>query len=98
MIQKIKCPVCGYEYVVSEIFIPKYLLGNPKLIERDNEGKIDVYVGDEQDLVEEYTCDNCSTAFKVRANITFDVEVLENKTFNDEYITEIYTDRLTLKE
>ncbi len=98
MYQKIVCPKCGCEYVVSEIFIPQYLLGNPTCISKDDNGKIEAYVGDEQDFEEEYCCDKCNATFKVKANISFDVEVVEEKSFDDEYTSTIYEDRIKLSE
>ena len=42
MIKKnvIKCPHCGCEYLPAEVFYPKYLLGKPFNIIRDEEGTI----------------------------------------------------------
>lgn len=97
MYQKIICPKCGYEYTISEIFIPQYLLGKPRNIIRDDLGRIEVYDGIEQDLTEEYTCDKCNTTFNVNATITFETTINEAKT-EDDYVSTIYENRLVLDE
>ena len=37
---KINCPYCNIEYLPGEIFIPNYIIGQPKEIERDEDGNI----------------------------------------------------------
>ena len=50
--ETIACPVCKYEYLPAEIYIPQNYFGRPILIERDNDGKILSYEGTSIDLFE----------------------------------------------
>lgn len=93
----IKCPKCQREYLPGEIFIPNNFLGQPKEIERDEQGKIIDYRGINQNLRETFTCENCGYTFDIEAQITYKVEgSMEN--FDEEYITPLYEDRISLKE
>ena len=65
----IKCPKCGREYVAAEIFMPSDLLGKPNNIIRDDDGKIILCEGEQPELKEEYTCDNCGTTFEAFLHI-----------------------------
>lgn len=94
----IVCPTCGCEYHPSEIFLPNYILGKPKEIEKDAFGKLSTYGGVEQDLKEQFVCDKCNTRFNVTAKLDFVVEEDVMKSFNDEYSTTIYKDRIKLAE
>jgi hypothetical protein len=93
----IKCPYCGYEYVPSEIYYPGDLLGHPKNIYRDIDGKIEK-VDKKASLTETYTCDKCDKMFKVSANICFATSKLEELNFDDDYAVPLYKDRITLEE
>ena len=84
--QIITCPVCGHQYLPSEIFFPDDLVGKPTEIIKDNFGKIDFYLGEDQNLTEEYVCDGCGTRFTVQAAINFKTEVVEDK-FDEEYVS-----------
>lgn len=84
--QLISCPVCGHQYLPSEIFFPDDLIGRPTEIFKDNSGKIDFYLGEDQNLTADYTCDGCGTHFKVQATINFKTEV-ENEKFEEEYVS-----------
>ena len=55
----VKCPHCNAEYVPSEIYLPKYFLGIPKYIHRNEENKITGITGSDMDLNETYQCDFC---------------------------------------
>lgn len=94
----IECPHCRRQYTIQEIFMPNYLLGLAKDIVRNEDGVIEAFDGVEQDLTEQFTCEECNTTFKVKANISFDVETIEEESFDDDYSTTIYKDRITLEE
>lgn len=66
---KIKCPNCGSEYLISEIFYSDDLLDNPEVIIRDEENKILDIIGEKATYKEEYTCDFCNTPFEVLLEI-----------------------------
>lgn len=85
----IKCPVCGYEYFPSEIFIPKSFFGNPGEIVRDAAGKIKFWLGDDMDLNEEFTCECCNTPLTIKSNISFTVEANSDLNFDMDYETPI---------
>lgn len=85
-IQVITCPVCGHQYLPSEIFFPDDLVGKPTEIFKDNLGKIDFYLGEDPNLTEDYVCDSCGTHFKVQAVINYKTEVEEEK-FDEEYVS-----------
>ena len=62
----VKCPHCGAEYTLDELFMPNSLLGKTKNIIKDPSGKI---IGIEwlepQDTTENYICDYCDKSFDV---------------------------------
>ena len=95
---KIVCPCCGCEYTAQEIFLPNYLLGRAHNIVRDDNGKIEMYEGIEQDLEEEFTCDRCNNTFKVKASLSFETEELPTKSMSNEYVSTIFEDRISLSE
>ena len=72
--ETISCPHCNYEYLPSELYIPKSFFGKPYMIERDENGKIISYEGSSIDLFETYTCDKCNTTFNVDCGIFFKTE------------------------
>jgi hypothetical protein len=90
----IRCPKCDYEYLPSEIFVPKNFLGVPKNVERDFSGRILDYCGSSPDLFESYTCDNCNTTFRVTAKIGFSTEIDVVENFDEDYIVD--TDKTDL--
>lgn len=94
----IKCPKCNYEYLPAEIFYPDSLLGKPKDIIRADSGKIEFFSGDDADLREDFTCDNCGAHFVVVADITFTSHYDSNLDFSEDYETVIYKDRIKLEE
>lgn len=85
----IECPRCGYEYLPSEIFIPKYYFGIPENICRDNDGKIISYEGSSVDLFETYKCDKCNTEFRVVSKLQLTTELTFPGSFNEDYVTKI---------
>lgn len=93
----IKCPYCGYEYTPSEIYYPNEFLGKPKNIYRDIDGKIEK-IDKEPNLSETYTCDSCDKTFKVSASVNFVTEKLEELNFDEDYVSPLYRDRITLEE
>lgn len=80
----IKCPKCGWEYHVSEIFYPYSLTGKASNIVRSEEGKILYMNCEEPELEETFCCENCDHEFTVKAKVTF--EVVEEK--EDEFVDE----------
>ena len=95
----LKCPVCGEEYLPGEIFYPKYIIGNPKNIIKNDSGKIEYW--EDEDLVntESYICDKCNTALKFNVNIDYSVEVDNKYNFNEESSTKLFNnERIELKE
>ena len=96
--QVIVCPVCEQQYLPAEIFFPTDLIGNPKEIIKDTSGKVEFFIGDDQDLDETYICDNCGTKLKIHANLTFKVDAISSN-FEEEYVS-TYTKpkKLTLEE
>ena len=69
---KIKCPICGWEYLPEEIYVS--ILGNPKNIVRDEKGKILYHTGDSMDRRENFECWHCHTNLKVTMECKFKVE------------------------
>ena len=51
MFSKIECPVCGYEYLPAEIFVPRAIFGTPGFIRRDVLGKIEAFSGTKEDFI-----------------------------------------------
>ena len=94
---KIKCPHCKSQYFIQDIFYPDYLLGKAYIVDRNEDGEIQMYDGIEQELEEEFVCTKCNTAFKVKATMTFETEELPTKTYSNEYRSTIYQDRIELK-
>lgn len=82
----IKCPHCGAEYLAAEIFLKTDLIGNPKDIERDVEGRIIFVDGAEECFTTKYTCDGCNRLFEVSANVEYTSTpiVREHKTLKEE--------------
>lgn len=66
----IKCPHCGWEYMPGEVYYPKYFLGQPLRVIKDETGAILSSDGD-MELTETFTCDNCSKKFSVEATVSF---------------------------
>jgi len=70
----IKCPYCGYEYTIDEIFVKGELIGQSHRRIKDPLGKIlAVDYGDEENepqLIEHYICDGCNKEFEIEATIT----------------------------
>lgn len=90
---KIRCPKCGYEYHVAEIFFPEDILGKPINIVRDDNNKIIWCEGDDSSSEEQWECYNCGTTFKVKLNIDCET-VYDNKyDFSDDYTVTKNTDK-----
>jgi len=70
----IKCPYCGREYTIDEIYLPNSLLGKTREVMRMVDGTIDIidYINP-PDLNEKYECDGCGNTFTVKANLSFTV-------------------------
>lgn len=73
----IKCPHCGYEYTISDIFMPDSFVGRPDSVVRDALGKI-LYLeyegGNEPCQSEQYYCDGCDKPFIVEPVLTFKIK------------------------
>ena len=66
----IKCPHCGAEYVLDEIFIAKYITGKSNKPLKDTTGKIlAIDFIEDPDLTELYHCDFCKKDFNVELDI-----------------------------
>lgn len=95
----ISCPYCGAQYTAGEIFIPKYFLGVPKDIEREEVSKKIIQdFGTPMNTFEKYTCIYCNTPFTVKAWIKFNVEEDVEQNINREHVTSLKKNSLFLKE
>lgn len=72
----IKCPVCGAEYLPSEIFYPNNFLGKPENIIKTKHGELCGYLDRKYSDTETYTCDYCKGKLKVKVKFEFNVETL----------------------
>lgn len=68
------CPSCNYQYLPGEIFNPKYFLGQPKNIIRNNIGEILGYEGIEMDTNETFVCEHCGNSFEIQAKISVNIK------------------------
>lgn len=91
----IKCPKCGQEYLMEEIYYPQEFFGYPLNIIRDEKGKIIYYSNESINPVETYTCDNCDCKFEVTAKITFDTKICDS---DNEFTMSLYDDVIELNE
>ena len=73
----IKCPNCEQEYTISEIFFDEDLIGTQVNVQKDENGKIFCFEGEEPTLEQTYICDKCGKEFKVKASLTFSSELVE---------------------
>lgn len=94
----IKCPYCGCEYLPAEIYVPNGLVGHPKYIEKDINGKILNSYGKMFDPIEYYTCDKCNTKFKVKADVKFMTYIDHKTDFNENFKMSIKKQNLFLNE
>lgn len=66
----IKCPYCGAEYTLDEIYLAKYITGKSKQLMKDPTGKILLAEFElEPDLTEIFNCDYCHKDFNVDLEI-----------------------------
>lgn len=86
--QTIKCPYCDTEYLPSEIFNPKYFLGQEHDVERDTLGQIIYYEGLDADRCETFICERCDKQFKVEAEIKFTAKEDNKNNVNGNYFTQ----------
>lgn len=98
-INKVVCPKCGYEYTPSEIFYPEDILPDVGEVVRKEDGTIDFCTGKSDLEVEEFTCDHCGCIFKATPELAVSTSI-ENtvESFDDDYSTPIFKDRITLDE
>lgn len=95
----IKCPVCGTQYLPSEVLYPDSVFGKQYDIIRKNTGEIEAYLGTDPELDEEFVCDSCLTKLKINVKMSFEVEPVKEETFEEEYITHINKPKkITLNE
>lgn len=99
IINLVKCPDCGREYTLDEIFIPNSLVGKTKEVMRTTEGKID-YIQYEvtPDLDEKYICDKCGATLVFHANIDVSVTKATKKTKEPFKVALYGTGRVKLAE
>lgn len=82
----IKCPKCGAEYHLSEIFYPYSLTGKAvKLVKDEEAGKIIHIEEEEPSYSETYCCDKCGCNFKVTAKVEVKVEEDKEADFTEEF-------------
>ena len=69
----IKCPHCGAEYLLEEIFYPEDIFGETSngkyLTVKDENGRI-LSTESTKNLKQTYTCDYCDKDFEVTLNIS----------------------------
>lgn len=92
----ITCPVCGREYLPSEIFVN--IFGKPYDIVRDYSGKIIDYMGESLDLAESYKCDGCDKYFDVTLKPSFNVVESKRNLFDTDYVTPLHTEKPVFEE
>ena len=85
----IRCPKCGMEYLAAEIFYPSGLLGKPKDILRDDNGKILLVTGELPVLEEDWECERCNHQFKAKLKIKPDSSYDSRYDFNEDYTIDI---------
>lgn len=90
----ISCPKCGYEYLLGEIFIPKFVIGQPNKVIRDD-GKILSYKGIKTSNKESYICDRCGCDFLVSLNI---LTTVTSNDIQEEYVSKLFDKELQLSE
>ena len=96
LLRVIKCPICGYEYLPAEIFLPNEFLGRPMNITRDADGKIVGYDGIKMNDTETYKCDKCDSSFEVVSTTNFVSKPTgENTPY---YVTKLSADKFKLDE
>jgi len=88
-----KCPKCGAEYTVSEIFLPGQIIGKPIEILKDDFGKIIFISGAKPELTEGWTCDICNTYFKFKVNISLESQYDEDKDFSEDFVLKAFSDK-----
>lgn len=94
----ISCPVCGEQYLPSEIFFPDDLIGKPKEIFKDTSGKLDFYTGEDQNYDQYYVCDHCGSKLHIHASVKYDVNVIPDD-FDEEYVSKFNRQsKFSLKE
>ena len=67
----IKCPVCGAEYLPSEIFFPNDLIGKQTEIVKDERGKVLHYDDCDLCLEQEFVCEHCGNRFITKATVSY---------------------------
>lgn len=76
----VKCPHCGWEYLLGEVYYPENTIGQPSNIIRDPLGKIlyEEYEDGNKPLAEDkFVCENCDRPFIVELTTTVKVRAEE---------------------
>ena len=92
----IRCPMCGYEYLPGEIFLPNEFLGQPNDSVSDHTGKIIGFDGVKMNDTEQYTCDDCGCEFTVAATTKFQTYRIHPD--ETSYTTPLQVDSLFMEE
>ncbi len=92
----ITCPHCGAEYLIEEIVMSEDLLGKRYAI-KDELGHIINIDGEIPELVEEYICDFCNKKFETKVSMSAITKQI-NDAWEDDYVVDIYKDRVMLDE
>lgn len=87
--EKIICPVCGQEYLPIEIFVPYNFFGTLNFIKRNEDGKIEYFLGQEPDYCETFTCTKCNTTFITKTQISFKTELNQKLDYEHLYVTKL---------
>lgn len=92
----IKCPICGCEYLPSEIYYPNDFLGKPKDIVKDTYGKILSFNGNSMNDTEYFKCYSCGADFEVVATTNFVAKPIGNS--EKPYTTKLKKEKFFLDE
>lgn len=80
----VRCPHCGMEYSLDELFVSKYILGRSDHVVRDPLGNIILidYITEDSKpyLTEQYICDGCNKQFNVELTIKAKAEAPDEET------------------
>ena len=92
----VRCPHCGAEYLFEELFMGEDFIGKRYPV-KDSKGVIQHIDGEEADMFTEYVCDYCDKPFKVKVDLAFTTTALTDE-WSDEYVVEVYKNRINLEE
>lgn len=95
---KLRCPYCNIEYLPGEILIPNYIIGQPKEVDRDEDGNIIWNSGINQNLKETYICDRCHKKFNIKVKLDYTTEKTDDIDMSEDYVSDKYENRIYLRE